>query len=75
VLHLQFKNPADYDRIHVGSKVILRDIRARVEKEELEIPVEVDGETILTLFRLTPRLRQYQLAGSAVNYVRQMFRK
>ena len=75
VLHLQFKNPADYDRIHVGSKVILRDIRARVEKKEFEIPVEVDGETILTLFRLTPRLRQYQLAGSAVNYVRQKFKK
>jgi len=75
VLHLQFKNPEDYDRIHVGSKVILRDIRERVKRKELEIPVEVDGETIITLFRLTPRLRQYQLAGSALNFVRQTFKK
>jgi aconitate hydratase len=75
VVHLQFKNPADYDRIHVGSKVILRDIRLRVERKELEIPVEVNGETILTLFRLTPRLRQYQLAGSALNFVKQALKK
>jgi aconitate hydratase len=74
VLHLQFKNPADYDRIHVGSKVILRDIRDRMERKEVEIPVEIDGETILTIFRLTPRLRQYILAGSALNFVRQMLK-
>jgi aconitate hydratase len=70
ILHLTFKNPDDYDRIKIGAKLVLSDIRTRVERGDFEIPVEVDGETIMTVFRISPRLRNYQLAGSALNFVR-----
>ncbi|MFC2165663.1 aconitate hydratase, partial [Acidobacteriota bacterium] len=73
ILHLTFKNPDDYERINVGAKLVLSNIRTRVKRGDIEIPVEVDGETIMTVFRLTPRLRNYQLAGSALNFVRNEF--
>ncbi len=73
ILHLTFKNPDDYEKIKVGAKLVLSDVRTRVERGDLEIPVEVDGETIMTVFRITQRLRNYQLAGSALNFVRNEF--
>lgn len=75
ILHLTFKNPDDYDRIKVGAKLVLSGIRTRVKRCDLEIPVEVDGETIMTVFQISPRLRNYQLAGSALNFIRNEFER
>jgi aconitate hydratase len=72
---LVFKNPADYDLIKVGSNLLIPEIRARVERGDQEIPVEVDGKTIMTVFPITPRLRNYQLAGSALNFVKNEIRR
>ena len=46
VLHLNFMNPADYDRIQVGSKLVFPSIREHIAQGHKEIPVEVDGKKL-----------------------------
>ncbi len=75
ILPLTFKDPADYDTIAQGAKVVLRDVRSRIERGDREIPVEVDGRTILTLLDVSGRQRKHLLAGGALNYVKEELRK
>ncbi len=75
ILPLTFKDPADYDTIAQGAKVVLRDVRSRIERGDREIPVEVDGRTILTLLDVSSRQRTHLLAGGALNYVKEELRK
>jgi aconitate hydratase len=71
ILHLTFKNLEDYDRVAVGSKVTFPKIRDRIINGDTEIPVEVDGEKILTLLEASERQRNYLLAGGALNFVKE----
>ncbi|HEX8950123.1 MAG TPA: aconitate hydratase, partial [Dissulfurispiraceae bacterium] len=70
ILPLVFRDPSDYDRFATGSKVIFPGVRARVEKGEQEIPVEVDGHPVLTLLEISDRQRGYLLAGGALNFAK-----
>lgn len=72
ILPLTFVNDSDYDLLQKGSKVVLRDIRRRLEQGAEEIPVEVDGREIMTRLQVSPRQRQHLLAGGTLNYAKQM---
>jgi aconitate hydratase len=70
ILPLTFKNPDDYDRVHEGTRLTFPGVRERIEKGDLEIPVRVNGHTIVTLLDVSQRQRQYLLAGGALNLVK-----
>ena len=75
ILPLVFKNPSDYDAITKGADVRLEDIRERIERGDEEIPVTVQGKTIVTQLDVSNRQRQYLLAGGALNFVKQELSK
>lgn len=70
IIPLTFKTPEDYDRLGEGVRVILRDIRKRIEKGDNEIPVEADGQVIITMLDVSLRQRHHLLAGGTLNFVR-----
>ncbi len=70
IIPLTFKDPNDYERMDVGSAIIVEDIRKKIEAGEKEIPVNVDGTTIVTLLDVSDRQRKFLLAGGALNFVR-----
>jgi aconitate hydratase len=51
--------------------VVFRDIRNRIQRGDKEIPVEVNGQTIITLLDVSQRQRQALLAGGTLNVVKQ----
>jgi aconitate hydratase len=71
ILPLTFKDWLDYDRMSKGMMVIISGIRRRIEQGDREIPVEVDGKTIITVLDVSERQRKYLLAGGTLNYVKQ----
>jgi aconitate hydratase len=70
ILPLTFKDPEDRERMAKGTKVRFPGVRNRVERGDTEIPVEVDGTTIMTQLDVSDRQRKYLLAGGALNYVK-----
>jgi aconitate hydratase len=75
ILPLVFKDPLDYDRLNKGAKVVLPDIRKRVQKGDKEIPVQVNGIQIMTILDVSERQRKHLLAGGTLNYVKEELRK
>jgi aconitate hydratase len=70
ILPLTFKDPKDYDRIEKGAKVAFPDVRKRIENGERELPVEVDGKTIMTVLDVSDGQRKHLLAGGTLNFVK-----
>jgi aconitate hydratase len=70
ILPLTFKDPADYDRIQKGSKVVFPDVFRHIQRGDTEIPMEVDGVRIVTLLDVSDRQRKHLLAGGTLNFVR-----
>jgi aconitate hydratase len=70
ILPLTLKDPGDYERFKKGSKVVFPDVREHIEKGDKEIPVEVDGQPILTLLAVSDRQRKHLLAGGTLNFVK-----
>ena len=70
ILPLTFENPDDYDAFEQGTKVSFPDVRRRLEAGDTEIPVTVDGRTIITRLQVSPRQRQHLIAGGTLNYVK-----
>jgi aconitate hydratase len=70
IIPLTFKDPKDYEKLDVGSSIILEDIRKHIEAGEKEIPVKVEGTTIVTMLDVSDRQRKFLLAGGALNFVR-----
>jgi len=70
ILPLTFKNSADYQGLSKGSKVVFREIRKRIEQGDTEIPMEVNGQQIVTLLDVSQRQRQALLAGGTLNFVK-----
>jgi predicted aconitate hydratase len=71
IVFLTFKNPRDYDAISAGARVAIPGLRDLIATGKTEIPIEVDGQRIVTLLDATPRQRQYLLAGSALNFAQE----
>jgi aconitate hydratase len=70
ILPLTFKNPADYDALKQGDKLVFRGVRSLVAAGANEIPLQVDGREIVTLLEVSERERQDLLAGGTLNYVK-----
>jgi len=71
ILPLIFQEPADYEKLAKGTRLILPNIRRRIEQGETEIPVDAGGRTIMTRLEISPRQRAMLLAGGAMNLARQ----
>ena len=74
ILPLTFKDVQDYDLLRKGSKVVLPQVRERIARGDVEIPVEVEGKQIATLLHVSDLERRYLLAGSAMNHVKENLR-
>jgi aconitate hydratase len=70
ILPLTFKNPDDYDKFEKGKKVTFPDVRKHLENDDREIPVEVDGQQIVTLLDVSDRQREHLVAGGTLNFVK-----
>jgi aconitate hydratase len=53
----------------MGTKIAFPEVRKRIERGDREIPVEIDGRTIITLLDVSERERRHLLAGGALNFV------
>ncbi|OGW39237.1 MAG: aconitate hydratase [Nitrospirae bacterium GWD2_57_9] len=71
ILPLTFRNPVDYELLNKGSRIVLPDLRKRIERGDREIPVELAGQTIITLLDVSDRQRKHLLAGGTLNYVKE----
>jgi aconitate hydratase len=71
IVPLTFKDQSDYDTIMKGMKVVIPEVRKRIERGDREIPVEVDGRTIMTVLDVSDHQRKHLLAGGTLNYVKQ----
>jgi aconitate hydratase len=70
ILPLTFKNPQDYRLFEKGKKVVFPDVRKHLEAGDVEIPVQVDGKTVITLLEVSDRQRQHLIAGGTLNFVK-----
>jgi len=70
ILPLVFKNVADYDLLKQDDKLIFRDLRKLVASGQEEIPLTVNGRTIITLLDASERERKELLAGGTLNVVK-----
>ncbi len=71
IIPLTFKDPSDYDRLTKGSNVVFPGIRGRIERGDRELPVEVDGRTVMTVLDVSERQRKHLLAGGTLNFVKE----
>ena len=70
ILPLTFEDPADYDRVAEGARIVLPGVKARIEAGETVMPAEVDGRRISLRLEVSARQRQHLSAGGALNFVR-----
>lgn len=70
ILPLVFKHPGDHGAIREGSRVVYQNIRRHLVHGDMEMPVQVDGQTITVLLHVSPRMRRQLVAGGALNLVR-----
>ncbi len=72
ILPLCFADPADYDRLRQGDRLLLRDVLAGMESGT--IPLEVNGEEIPLVCAFSERQRAILTAGGLLNYTREVNR-
>ncbi len=69
IIPLTFKNPDDYDKIHLGDKLSLPDIKASVTSGNVTVLInETKNETYELELELSERARQILLAGGMLNF-------
>jgi aconitate hydratase len=71
ILPLTFANPADYDEIRQGDKVRIAGVRRLLESGVCDVPVQVNGKTIMTKLDVSDRHRRILLAGGLLNMARE----
>ena len=70
ILPLTFRNPEDYERLHMGDKLVISNLHAALTRGEVTLENETTGESILLDARLTERNREILLAGGLLDYTR-----
>jgi aconitate hydratase len=70
ILPLTFRDPADYEKVNQGDRVIFKELRKLVASGAKEIPTIVEGREIVTLLEVSERERREILAGGTLNYVK-----
>jgi aconitate hydratase len=71
IVPLTFQDPEDYKRLSKGTTVVFPDIRKRIEQGDTEIPMEANGDRIITRLEISQRQRRGLLAGGTLNSVKQ----
>lgn len=67
IVPLTFLESDDYDKLNEKTKVVLPDIRRKIEQGESEITLEVEGLIIRAMLNVSDRQRRMLLAGGALN--------
>lgn len=67
ILPLLFKDKSDYDKIKPGDKIKLVNIRRLLELNSGEIPLEINGQQVITILDVTERQRKILAAGGILN--------
>jgi aconitate hydratase len=70
ILPLVFREPNDYDVFRKGSRVKFPEVRRRIEQGAREIPVEIEGMTVIAVLDVSDRQRKHLLAGGTLKFVR-----
>jgi aconitate hydratase len=70
IVPLTFKDPADYDLLQAGDRLLIPHLRTMIVRGANVIPVEVGERTFLTILDVSDRQRRELLAGGTLNYVR-----
>jgi len=70
IVPLVFKDPADYDLLQPGERLLIPHLRTMIVRGAVVIPVEVGERTFLTILDVSDRQRRELLAGGTLNYVR-----
>ena len=70
VLPLVFKSPADYESLNQGDMVSFRDLHRLVASGAKEIPMSVNGRTMVAILEASERERKELLAGGTLNFVK-----
>ena len=70
IVPLTFKDPADYDLLKQGDRLLIPHLRTMIVRGATVIPVEAGERTFLTILDVSDRQRRELLAGGTLNYVR-----
>ena len=70
ILPLIFKDPADFEQVNQGDKIVFKGVRNLISSGAKEIPAIVEGREVMTLLEVSERERQDLLAGGTLNYVK-----
>ena len=73
ILPLIFKNPDDYEKINLGDKIRIVEIRDQISSGTNDILIEIDEKQIKCLNEFSRRERAIILAGGLINYVKELF--
>ncbi len=72
ILPLTFANEADYDKINLGDKLAIADVRAKIEAgEDLVLENKTTGDKIVCKCELTDRTKAIVLAGGLLSYTKE----
>ena len=70
IVPLVFKDPAEYDLLQPGDRLLIPHLRTMIVRGAEVIPVEVGERTFLTILDISDRQRRELLSGGTLNYVR-----
>lgn len=70
ILPLTFSNPSDYEGVRQGDRMRITGIRRLLESGAVEVPVQLNGRTIMTRLEVSDRHRRILLAGGLLNLAR-----
>ena len=71
ILPLKFRDVEDYDLLRKGAKLVFPQVRERISRGDIEIPMETQGKRIAVLLEVSDLERKFLLAGGAMNYVKE----
>jgi len=75
ILPLTLVNPEDYELLRPGVRIRIDEIKAMLRNGEKQIPVQMEGKTIMTSLEVSDRERRNLLAGGTLNFVRDQLKK
>jgi aconitate hydratase len=70
ILPLTFADPADYDRIEQGARVVIPNLRSSLAGGAEALIVEINGQAVKAVLDVSDRHRQILLAGGLLNWAK-----
>jgi aconitate hydratase len=74
VLPLTLVNPEDHELLRSGVRIRIDEVKAMLKNGETQIPIQVEGKTIMTALEVSDRERRNLLAGGTLNFVREQLK-